>query len=51
MLDLNLIAGIPVDQQRLLHAGKRLEDGRTLRYYNFENENAIYFVQRIIIKK
>ena len=51
MLDLNLIAGVPVDQQSLIQAGKRLEDGRTLRYYNVENENTMYFVQRIIIKK
>ena len=41
------VAGIPVDQQRLVFAGRQIEDGRTMSDYNIIEGSTVHMILKL----
>jgi len=44
---IHYLQGIPSDQIRLIFGGYQLEDGKTISYYNIQNESMIHLILRL----
>ena len=44
---IQVLEGIPPDQQRLVYGGRQLEEGRTLKQYGISNLSTLYLILRL----